>query len=90
MPNNNSLTKADLYALEQRLQERFQHLQGYIDERTLRWTGNPPGGFNMTGECVFASASCLALRPVANWYSDGKFKARKCSGIESETAKFDQ
>lgn len=38
MPNNNSLTKADLDALEQRLGERIdertQQLQGYIDERT--------------------------------------------------------
>jgi deoxyadenosine/deoxycytidine kinase len=34
MPNNNSLTKADLDALEQRLQERFQQLEAHIDERT--------------------------------------------------------
>ena len=39
MPNNNSLTKADLDALEQRLQERFQHLRGHIDKRTQQLQG---------------------------------------------------
>jgi hypothetical protein len=39
MPNNNSLTKADLDALEQRLGERFQQLQGYIDERAQQLQG---------------------------------------------------
>ena len=34
MPNNNSVTKADLDALEQRLQKRFQKLHDYMDVRT--------------------------------------------------------